>query len=255
MKKGTKITNKAYPFNPDGDHDIHFDRIDVRSEVDYNTDFDDPDYFLIKIHKGKIFGVNKLKFKGRRFPLLEPNPVTFYFSMAFDAAQQIEHAHKQLEKSLSNSDSSWPLSVSYSYVFKVATMGIVFGYTACEAFLNQKLPDFKEILMNDAKYYDKKHIEERFGFERKVTAVSIHTQKDFVVQHPRKMERLIKLKELRHQLIHLKEVKQGMATSYNDIYQSILDLNLKIMVNTVKSFINFYEPKMIVNYSYNSSKT
>ena len=56
-------------------------------------------------------------------------------------------------------------------------------------------------------------------------------------------------KELRDKLIHLKEVKQGIATSYNDIYQIILDVNINRMVNTVKFFINFYEPNLIINYT------
>lgn len=103
--------------------------------------------------------------------------------------------------------------------------------------------------MPDGKSFNKKHIELRFGFESKVKAVSMYTGKDFAAMHPRKMQRLLMLKDLRDELIHLKEVKQGIATSYNDIYQSLLDLNIKMLVNTVKGFINFYEPKLIVNYA------
>lgn len=96
MKKGTKITNKAYPFNPDGDHKINFGQREPLSEEEYNAIFDDPSHFFMQIHKGNIYGVNKLKFKGRRFTLLEPNPVSFYFSIAFDTSLQIEHAFLQL---------------------------------------------------------------------------------------------------------------------------------------------------------------
>jgi len=154
----------------------------------------------------------------------------------------------QLENSLISPNTSWPLSVSYSYVFRVTAMSIIFAFTSCEAFLNQKLPDFKEVVMPNGKSYNKTNIE-YFGLERKVEAVSIFTGKDFAAKHPQKMQRLLKLKNLREQLIHLKEVKQGVATSYNDIYQSLLELNIKMLVNTVKAFINFYEPKLIVNYA------
>jgi hypothetical protein len=249
MKKGTKITNKAYPFNPDGDHEIDFGKTQPLSEDQYNAIFDDPSHFFMHTHIGNIYGVNKLKFRGKRFPLLEPNPVTFYFSIAFDTSLQIEQAYKQLENSLVNANTSWPLSGSYSFVFRVAAISIIFAFTTCDAFLNQNLPDFKEVVMTDGKSYNKKQIE-YFNFERKFQAVSIITGKDFAGKHPRKMERLLEIKVLRNQLIHLKEVKQGIATSYNDIYQSVLDLNIKMLVNTVKAFVNFYEPKLIVNYTY-----
>ena len=248
MKKGTKITHKAYPFNSDGDHDINFDSIPV-NENEYNAIFDDPTYFFMQINKGVIYGVNKLKFKGIRFTLLEPNPVTFYFSIALDTSIQIEDAYKQLENSLLKSAKSWPLPVSHSYVFRVKSISIIFAFSSCEAFLNQTLPDFKKVTMPDGKSYSKKEIERYLGFEKKVQAVSSHLQKDFIAKHPNKFKKLIELKELRDKLMHLKEVKHGIATSYNDIYQSLLDADLKAMIKTVKDFINFYEPKLIVTYT------
>lgn len=46
MKKGTKITHKPYPFNPDGDHDIKWDKGEMMNEEEFNRIFDDPEYFL-----------------------------------------------------------------------------------------------------------------------------------------------------------------------------------------------------------------
>lgn len=250
MKRGTKITHKAYPFNSDGDHDINFPNVEFSSEDEYNAIFDDPTYFFMQIHKGVIYGVNKLKFKGKRFTLLEPNPVNFYYSIAFDTSNQIEDAYRQLENSLSNPNKSWPLAVSHSYVFRVKSISVIFAFSSCEAFLNQTLPDFKKISFPGGKSYSKQEIERYMGFEKKVKAVSIHMQKDFTTLHPHKFKRLVELKELRDKLIHLKEVKQGIAVSYNNIYQSILDVDIKRIINTVKAFINFYEPNLIVNYTY-----
>jgi len=250
MKKGTKITHKSYPFNADGDHDINIPKTPPLSEEERNAAFDDPEQLFFQIANGKLYGVNKLIFKGRRFTILEPNPVTFYFSLAMDAQPQIEHAHLQLENSLNNLKSSWPIEVSYSYIFRVSALFVITAFTACEAFLNQHLPDFKEIQLSDGKFYTKKDIVYA-KFDKKLDAVNRYTGKNFSKAYPHKMKRLIYLKNLRNELIHLKE-KQGLAASYNVIYQNVLDLDARSLINTVKSFINYYEPKLIINYNYNS---
>jgi len=79
--------------------------------------------------------------------------------------------------------------------------------------------------------------------------VNIHTGKNFSKTHPKKMERLLFLTHLRNEIIHLKE-KQGPMASYNDVYQKVLDLDIRALINSVKSFINYYEPKLIINYNY-----
>lgn len=248
MKKGTKITHKPHPFNSDGDHDIKWDKTEKVNEEDFNTIFDDPENFFMHIHEGNIYGVNKLIFRGKRFTLLEPNPVTFYFSAAYDMARQINDAYNKLEHALDKVPNAWPVSVSYSYIFKVSSMCIIFAYSACDAFLNQRLPEYRTINI-EGKELTKKDIE-RLALERKLKAVSTYTQKDFATKHPRKMKKLLELRDLRNQLIHLKEKRRGIATSYNDIYQIMLELDLTKIMNTVKSFINFYHPKLIVNYNY-----
>jgi len=63
------------------------------------------------------------------------------------------------------------------------------------------------------------------------------------------MDRILKLKKLRDELTHLKERKKNGFTSYDDIYQDMLDLNLKSIVMAVKSFINYYYPILIHNYA------
>lgn len=249
MKKGTKITHKGASSNPDGDHDIKWNKSDM-NEVDYNTAFDDKEYFFLHTNKGMLYGVDKLTFRNKRFLLLEPNPVTFYFSIANDTAMQIQEAYNRMEESLSKTDSDYSVAMSYSYVFKVTSICILFAYTACDAFLNQMLPDHKEIqIEKNGKPLNKKEIE-WLPFEKKLKAVSLFSGKDFAVKHPTKIKKLLQLRDFRNCLTHLKEVKEGIVISYNDIYQEILESDLKRTVNCVKSFINFYEPGLIVNYGY-----
>ena len=53
---------------------------------------------------------------------------------------------------------------------------------------------------------------------------------------------------MRDELTNLKEFKTNGFTSYNEIYQDILETNLKSIIFAVKSYINFYSPKLIINY-------
>ena len=44
------------------------------------------------INDNGVFAINKLKYKNHIFQLLEGNPVTYYFSVAYDVLPQIEEA-------------------------------------------------------------------------------------------------------------------------------------------------------------------
>lgn len=250
MKKTRiKITYKGTPFNPDGDHEIDWHNVKA-DEVDYKEAFEDKDSSFFRSENGMLYGLDKLNFRNKGFLLMEPNPVTFYFSIASDTAMQIQEAYNKLNHALINSHNRTSLPIAYSYVFKVTSICIIFAYTACDAFLNQMIPDHKKIKMKENGKEWSKNLIERLPFEQKLKAVNIFTGKNFAKNHPIKFKRLIQVKKFRDSLIHLKEVKHGPIISYNDIYQNILDTDLHKTVKYVKEFINFYNPGLIVNYRY-----
>lgn len=71
--------------------------------------------------------------------------------------------------------------------------------------------------------------------------------KDFYQQHPKKGKVIDDLKLLRNDLIHLKHKGGEGMTVYQDVYQRILDIDMKRIINTVKFYINFHHPKLIQN--------
>jgi len=71
--------------------------------------------------------------------------------------------------------------------------------------------------------------------------------RNFCQSYPSKAKILEKLKHLRDELTHLKQKRKDGITVYDDIYQEMLLLDLRKIVNTVKSFINFYQPGTIQN--------
>jgi hypothetical protein len=245
--KGTKIHFKGREYNKDGDRPVTLDNVPkIQSDKQLKRALRDKEMVFIQLTDKELLGVNKLRFKRQTFLMLEPNPVTFYFSLAFDAVKQLEEARDLFATTLAQGNQS--KTVVFSYVFKVSSIGIIFSFFALEAFMNQMLPDYALINYN-GKLVEKDHIQRWASFEDKIgNIIPKMLSKDFGQQHKRKMERILRLKRLRDELTHLKERRTNGFTSYDNIYQDILNLDLKSIVSSVKAFINFYHPRLIHNY-------
>ena len=122
----------------------------------------------MKITNNGVFAVNKLKYKGKIFTLLEGNPVTYYFSVAYDVLPQIDEARKFLLDSFKGKQSEfrWNSATAFSYIFKVGAIGVIFSFLALESFMNQCLPDFAKVEF-EGKKVDKNTIQRRLKFEDK----------------------------------------------------------------------------------------
>lgn len=127
---GTKITYKGLGHNPDGDNRINLEKVPrLNSKKELKKALADPSIIFMKVTDHEIFGINRLKYKRKRFLLLEPNPVTFYYSVAYDLLPQIEAAKKQLEKFIDTQpETQRQLHIAYSYIFKVGSIGVVFRF-------------------------------------------------------------------------------------------------------------------------------
>jgi hypothetical protein len=252
--KGTKIHYKGREYNTDGDRPVRLDGVPrANSDKQIKKILRDKSLVFLQITDKELLGVNRLKFKQKTFFMLEPNPVTFYFSLAFDAVDQLEDARNQLTKALKEGTGS--KAVAFSYIFKVSSIGIIFSFFALEAFMNQMLPDYA-LINYEGKLVEKDKIQRWASFDGKMNSIIPKLcNKDFAQKYPKKMDKILALKKLRDELTHLKERRKNGFTSYDDIYQDILDLNLKPIVVSVKAFINFYYPGLIYNYKGKTSIT
>lgn len=248
MKRGTKIKYRGSEYNDDGDRPVSFKNVpDLKTKEELIEAIKDPENHFMNITDKKIYGVDKLSFSKIYFLLIEPNPVTFYFALAFDANNQLNTAKQNLEAVLNSDIHNVQKAQAFSYVFRVSSVSIIFSFLALEAFINQMLPDHG-LIEYKMKKISKEKVERTVPFINKLNIIipSI-TKKDFSIKYPEKMNKILILKKLRDDLIHLKQINTGL-TSYNQIYQDILDVDLKSIVLTVKSLINFYSPKLIENY-------
>lgn len=253
---GTKITHKSLGHDPNEDYrwitkKLRRENKIINSEKDLKKLLKDPDIHFIEVGKKDVYAVNKLKYKNKSFLLLEGNPVTYYYSLAYDIVPRIDEARMLLLDSLEgvNSRYKWNSSVAFSYIFKVGANAVLFSFLALEAFMNQCLPDYAKIELN-GKLVDKNKIQKYSSFETKFNNIIPKvTGKDFIKEHPRKVKVVLEIKKLRDELIHLKEMRRDGLVSYEDIYNHILNVDLKKIVNTVKFYINYHNPKTIQNYT------
>ncbi len=250
---GTKITYRQYGKpNLQKDNRKNLNGVLTMTDENYQKTMNDPEMIFAHVTDDRIMGVNKLKYKGFPFLLVEPNPVTFYFSIAFDTCNQLAETSFRLDtiinSGLSSLDKNRQLSVAYSYLFKVTSISIISSFLALEAFLNQQLPDDGTIEFKN-KLWTKEKIQRIVSFEDKADVIIPSLcRKNFKGRYPNKFATILKLRNLRNDLIHLKHNKGQGLTYYDGVYQEILDVDMKSIVNTVKSFINFYYPKLIINY-------
>lgn len=249
MKKGTSIRYKGSEYNPDGDRPLNLKNIpSIKSVSELKKAIADKEKHFIHVTKDKMYGINKLTYKRKKFLLLEPNPVTFYFALAFDSVRQIDNAKENLENTLTSSAVNGAKAQAFSFIFRVSSVIIIFSFLALEAFLNQMLPDYT-LIEHKGKMLTKNKIQRWSSFEDKLNMVIPNLYgRNFGELYPKKLERIMKLKRLRDELTHLKEVNNNGFTSYDEVYQDILSTDLKSILFSVKAFINFYSPRLIVNY-------
>lgn len=261
LSMGTKITYKSLSRNSKEDNSWVKKSLEKEEKIAYSEKelkklLKDPDNHFIQLSRFDIYAINKLHYKKHHFLLLEGNPVTYYFSLAYDILPQVDEARLLLTDSLTLSESKygWKRSVAFSYIFKIGAMGIIFSFLALEAFINQCLPDFAKIEFN-GKLVTKNTIQRFLTFDDKLRKIIPKvSNKDFISEHPKKMEVLSQLKKMRDTLSHLKENRNDGIAAYDSVYNEILNVDLKRIVNTVKFYINYHHPKTIQNYARTRSK-
>jgi len=250
-KEGTKITYKSVGRNPDGDNRINLKNVpQIKSDKQLQKLLKDDEVKFIHVSDFETFAINKLLFNRKFFLLLEPNPVTFYFSIAFDLVPQLEKAKLQLKEILNSKNrNDISLGIVYSTIFRIGSIGIIFSFLSIEAFMNQELPDYEKIDFKNKKA-TKEEIQRWASFEDKLSKIIPNvSKKDFGKRYPKQEKLLKEYKKIRDELVHLKQKRTDGFASYNNIYQEILNLDLKNIVQIIKNYINYYKPNTIINYN------
>lgn len=211
----------------------------------------DSDNAVFHVTEDETYPCTVLNYKGNKIIFPEPNPVSFYYSLARGASTDFDKFKGYLDLFYKDKSKLPPPlqndTVIFSYIFKIGSAGIIFSFSAIEALLNQIIPDDFKITRKNKKL-TKVEVQRYFNFEEKFKIIVEETGKDFKAEHKEDFEIISNdLKAIRNELIHLKNNKERHLTYYTKIYQHVLDLNLKRMVESTKYFCNYYLKEVIID--------
>lgn len=247
----TKITFTNKGKSP---HKDNFDNLKAApkfNEEELKEFLKDPDNTVFHVTKDETYPCTILNYKGNKIIFPEPNPVSFYYSLAKGASTDFEKLKGYLDQFYKDKSKLPPPlqyeTVIFSYIFKVGSAGIIFSFSAIEALLNQLIPDDFSITRKNKKL-TKVEVQRYFNFLEKYQIVVQETGKDFKTEHQEDFEIISNdLKAIRNELIHLKNNKERHLTFYTNIYQDVLDLDLQRIVGSTKDFCNFYLKEVIID--------
>jgi hypothetical protein len=246
---GITHTNKGR--NPDGDNLINLRGTEKGpvSNKELSAFMKDPKSAIFHVTAFDTYPCNVLRYKKNFLIFPEPNPVAFYYSLVNGSTVTLQYVHKDLVTYYKNKESPDPRVrseiVLFSYIFKHASTGIIFAFSAIEALLNQLIPD-NYSAVRKGKNITKERIQYYYAFEEKLLKlIPSITGKDYFKKYPKRKNIFLNLKSLRNDLIHLKNNSKTDRTYYTNIYQEMLDADIGKIQRSIKHLINFYQPGLI----------
>jgi len=220
---------------------------------------EDSMFFGINPSTKEMFSFIPIIDNDKFFVSLFPDPVQLYYSLAFSNYQSSVSTRRNI--TLQRSESSNPVSFINSYLYnwhlqqKIST--IIFLHSTVEAFLNYIMPDgfiYKQEVEGDKtkKYskqiteYSKEQTEKWMLFKEKLNQVfSQITGIELQKNHQKIYDKILKINEIRNDLIHLRSSISGNANHFQYTFNKVINIELKPYVVAVKDFLNLVKPNFI----------
>jgi len=168
---------------------------------------------------------------------------------------QVSRSHvvqiAELKAALISSDNNLNERLQNSLRFyATATLSITTLFNCLEAFLNRLIPAgyvyTGKIKFRNDKPWNKENIERYMGFKDKIKEVLPHlTQNTYHTAYGNNFENILKLKELRDNMTHIKAAHSENQPIYANLYIGALEFDYMASIEAAKSFINFYHPNLI----------
>lgn len=176
--------------------------------------------------------------------LPEPNPVHLFFT---NAVQHFENA-KQLKQELDKIEHTnyHQLFLSFNIFFNEVTTGVIMLYTSVEAFINQHIPE-KYAFDIDGKIFLKKDIEWMDIKEKiKDYLPIVFGGLKFQISNDKQYQKILKIREIRNNLIHLKTELSINKTFYEALFTELIEAKTDDFVEAVFVFMNTFRPGYLV---------
>lgn len=200
----------------------------------------DKDLMLV-FDRDLIYGFD-YRYKQDKIFVPELNPVTIFFSNATMFNKRLnEFRDKLFNDSPSTKDFRKDVDLKLFGSFFQLSSNCLFNIQASlESFANWVIPDeYKFIDKNGKEIFNPSLTHKLF------TTLPELKGKKFKKHNRRGNFVLVKIIELRNDIVHFKPIKDKTNTKYKKIYRKLLRFNFADAIDVVMDYINFFEPSLI----------
>jgi len=187
----------------------------------------------------------------KTFIIPEPNPIVIYFSNAQVNLADIYESKEKLMTALNNNKGDLSDVMNSFYIFFGHVSNYVTSlFNSLEAFLNHQIPndfEYKRISKKNTEIYNKEQVQRQIQFEEKIKKVIPQIKnKSFHRHYSHKFEIILNFKEFRDEIVHTKVDMKTAPNYYKDLFTKSLDFDFNKTIYTVKDYLNYYEPDLII---------
>jgi hypothetical protein len=208
-------------------------------------------YYALSLTSGnELIQTFKYNFRRDTIFLPELHPIVLYFHVAQRQLESIkeEKAFLLLEAK-GIKDIGALLNRSYGF-FGTATCCAIFLFNAIEAMTNLLIPEQYVYSVGPERkkvVYNKEGIQRDIRFEEKIKEVVPDATKTgaFHLQRTSDYDRLIRLKQLRDEIVHTKTDIAAKPNYYERLYNDLLGFDFEKAAIACRNYVNFYSPDLI----------
>lgn len=169
----------------------------------------------------------------------EPNPVTIYYNSAVKHNTNAEILQKQIINKHWSPQELYPIFIDF---FSEAFQGITQLIMSLEALFNQQLSE--DITVEcEGKSFTKKELEWKDLKTKYKDLLPIISSLNISESHNNDYQNILKLNDLRNDLIHLKSIRKENFTYYQELFKKLIDFDFKIHSDSVHKVIELLYPE------------
>ena len=122
-------------------------------------------------------------------------------------------------------------------------------FNSLEAFMNHQIPnvfEYRRFSKQKTELYNKEQIQRQIPFEEKIKKVIPQVKgKSFHRHQAHKFDIILKFKDFRDEIVHTKVDEKSAPNLYHKLFAKSLDYDYNETIQTVKDYLNYYDPELI----------
>lgn len=215
---------------------------------DYYDNINFEDYTKAHIETSDQFLIRAFPYRdGKKIIVIpEPEPSIMFIRNAQSKLDLIsKFKHLVIQSASTKNTPVREIQNNFSLYFNLTFDFLINLFSSIEAFNNSLIPE-KYTFRKKRKLYDRSSIQRFIDFKTKIEIIIPEIkEKSFIIHHEKDYAIILDLKATRDNLIHTKNQSLNWETSYRDIYKKIMYLDYKLLYQSVKNYMNFYQENWV----------